>query len=132
MRQQGKLYNQGGEVIAEGPCELNEDGSHASMWPTLEKGLFERERGVMTLELEGGAALRISERRLRLRINPPHGPRSAIYRMQVEAEPTEEAAPPEEQPEGVPAYLRRPDLPARRGSPTAEQANPPGGLSTAP
>jgi hypothetical protein len=132
LRQQGKLYNQGGEVIAEGPCELNEDGSHASMWPTLEKGLFERERGVMTLELEGGAALRISERRLRLRINPPHGPRSAIYRMQVEAEPTEEAAPPEEQPEGVPAYLRRADAPAGRGAPPAEQASPPGGLSTAP
>ena len=132
MRQQGKLYNRGGEIIAEGPCELNDEGSHVSMWPTLEKGLFERERGVMTLELEGGAALRISERRLRLRINPPHGPRSAIYRMQVEAPPVDEAAAPDEQPDGVPAYLRRADLPGRQGSRSAEQASPPGGLSTAP
>ena len=132
MRQQGKLYNRGGEIIAEGPCELNDEGSHVSMWPTLEKGLFERERGVMTLELEGGAALRISERRLKLRINPPHGPRSAIYRMQVEAEPAEEAAPPDEQTEGVPAYLRRADQPARQPEGRAGQPNPPGGLSTAP
>lgn len=132
MRQQGKLYNEGGEVIAEGPCELNEERSHVSMWPTLEKGLFERERGVMTLELEGGAALRISERRLRLRLNPPHGPRSAIYRMQVEAEPNAEAAAPDEQAGGVPAYLRRTDAPARREAPPAGQPNPPGGLSTAP
>jgi hypothetical protein len=132
LRQQGKLYNSEGEIIAEGPCEVNEDGSHASMWPTQEKGLFERERGVMTLELEGSAALHISERRLRLRINPPHGPRSVIYRMQVEATPVEETTAGEEKTEGVPAYLRRADLPARQGNPTAEQANPPGGLSTAP
>jgi hypothetical protein len=131
LRQQGTLYNRGGEVIAEGPCELDDEGSHVSMWPTLEKGLFERERGAMTLELEGGAALRISERRLRLRINPPHGPRTAIYRMQVEAPPVEEAAP-GEQPKGVPAYLRRADLPARPPDRRAGQAGPPGGLSTAP
>lgn len=132
MRQQGKLYNEGGEVIAEGPCELSDEGSRVSMWPTLEKGLFERERGAMTLELECGAALRISERRLRLRINLPHGPRSAIYRMQVEAEPVDEAAAPRKQVEGVPAYLRRTDAPAERGAPPAGQAGPPGGLSTAP
>ena len=119
MRQQGKLYNREGEVIAEGLCELSEEGSQVSMWPTLEKGLLERESGVMTLELDGGAALRISERRLRLRINPTHGPRTFIYRMRVEQRPVDEAAPPaSEEPEGVPAHLRR--------------AEPPGGLSTAP
>jgi hypothetical protein len=132
LRQQGKLYNSEGEVVAEGPCELNEDGSHASMWPTVEKGLFGRERGLMTLELEGGAALHISERRLRLRINLPHGPRSVIYRMQVEAPPVEEAVAPDEQTEGVPAYLRRADGPAGPEAPPARQAGPPGGLSTAP
>ncbi len=67
MRQRGKLYNGDGEMIAEGFCELGEEGSQVTMWPALEKGLFERERGVLILELEGSAApLRISERRLQL------------------------------------------------------------------
>jgi len=119
LRQQCKLYNREGEIIAEGLCELSEEGSHVRMWPTLEKGLFERENGLMTLEMEGGSALRISERRLRLRINPTHGPRTFIYRMQVEHLPVEEISPlPDEEPGGVPAHLRR--------------AEPPGGLSTAP
>jgi hypothetical protein len=128
LREQGKLYNRDGEIIAEGLCELSEEGSQVSMWPTLEKGLLERESGVMTLELEGGATLRISERRLRLRINPTHGPRTFIYRMQVEQTPAEE-------PEGVPAHLRRTDpptsLPDRQAS-GGGQAGTPGGLSTAP
>jgi hypothetical protein len=133
LRQQGKLYNREGEVIAEGLCELSEEGSQVSMWPTLEKGLFERESGVMTLELEGGGALRISERRLRLRINPTHGPRTFIYRMQVEHQPIEEATrPPDEEPEGVPAHLRRADPPACLPDRPAGQAGPPRGLSTAP
>jgi hypothetical protein len=137
LRQQGKLYNREGEVIAEGLCELSEEGSQVSMWPTLEKGLFERESGVMTLELEGGAALRISERRLRLRINPTHGPRTFIYRMQVEHQPIEEATrPPDEEPDGVPTHLRRTDLPAglpdRPAAAGGGQAGPPGGLSPAP
>jgi hypothetical protein len=150
LRQQCKLYNREGEVIAEGLCELSEEGSQVSMWPTLEKGLFERESGLMTLELEGGAALRISERRLRLRINPTHGPRTFIYRMRVEQPPADEAASPaSEGPEGVPAHLRRaeppaslparpegkPDTPASTGGGPASgggQAGPPGGLSTAP
>ena len=119
MREQGKLYNREGEIIAEGLCELSEEGSQVSMWPTLEKSLFERESGVMTLELEGGAALRISERRLRLRINPTHGPRTFIYRMRVEQLPADEAAPPAgQEAEAVPAHLLR--------------GEPPGGLSTAP
>jgi hypothetical protein len=143
LRQQGKLYNGDGEIIAEGLCELSEEGLQVSMWPTLEKGLFERERGVMTLELEGGSALRISERRLRLRINPTHGPRTFIYRMRVEQLPADETAPPaSEEAETVPAHLRRgdppaslPDLGASAGggsAPGGGQAGTPGGLSTAP
>jgi hypothetical protein len=119
LRQQGKLYNRGGEMIAEGPCEFNEEGSHVSMWPTLEKGLFERESGVMTLELEGGTTLLVSERRLKLRISPPTGPRTSIYRMHVERLPADLAQPPvTDKPEGVPAPIRGSDVP--------------GGLSTAP
>lgn len=126
MRQQGKLYNRDGETIAEGLCELNDEGSHVSMWPTLEKGLFERERGPMTLELEGGTTLLISERRLRLRISPPNGQHTSIYRMQVERLPADLARTPvSEEAEGMPAPVRGSDLPAG-------QAGAPGGLSTAP
>jgi hypothetical protein len=133
LRQRGKLYNGDGEMIAEGFCELAEEGSQVTMWPALEKGLFERERGVLMLELEGAAAtLRISERRLRLRINPTHGPRTFIYRMRIEQLPAGEAAPAAEEAEAVPEHLLRAGPPAGQPDTGAGQAASPGGLSTAP
>jgi len=133
LRQPGKLYNGDGEIIAEGPCELDQEGSRASMWPTLEKGLFERERGLMTLELEGGREFCISERRLRLRLRQAQGPRAVIYRMQVVSSPVDQAGPPPgEASGGVPDHLRRVDLPAGLEAGRASQAEPSGGLSTAP
>lgn len=119
MRRQGTLYNGEGEVIAEGLCEVDEEHWQVSMWPTMERGFFERERGLMTLTLEGGTALRISERRLKLRISPHQGPRTFIYRMHVERLPAALVEQPRSrEPDGVPASVRR--------------ADPPGGLSTAP
>ena len=134
MRQRGKLYNGDGEMIAEGFCELGEDGSQVTMWPALEKGLFERESGVLILELEGSAApLRISERRLRLRINPTHGPRTFIYRMRIEQPPADDSAPPAaRESEAVPEHLLRAGPPAGQPDIEAGQAGPLGGLSTAP
>jgi len=134
LRQRGKLYNGDGEMIAEGFCELGEDGSQVTMWPALEKGLFERERGVLILELEGAAAsLRISERRLRLRINPTHGPRTFIYRMRIEQLPVGDATPPAaKEAETVPEHLRSAEQPACLPDGQAGQAASPGGLSTAP
>ena len=134
MRQRGKLYNGDGEMIAEGFCELGEEGSQVTMWPALEKGLFERERGVLILELEGSAAsLRISERRLRLRINPTHGPRTFIYRMRIEQPPADDVTPPASgEAEAVPAHLLRAGPPAGQPDTGAGQAASPGGLSTAP
>jgi hypothetical protein len=140
LRQQGKLYNGDGEIIAEGPCELDEEGSRVSMWPIQEKALFERERGLLTLVLDGGKALCISERRLRLRINRTHGPSAAIYRMQVEPQSAGQAGPPApqadlpstEEPDGVPDHLRRVDPSAGLTNSGAPQAEPSGGLSTAP
>jgi hypothetical protein len=136
LRQRGKLYNGDGEMIAEGFCELDEEGSQVTMWPALEKGLFERERGVLMLELEGAAAtLRISERRLRLRINPTHGPRTFIYRMRIEQLPAGEAGPAAEEGEAVPEHLRRAEQPTGlpdTGAGSAPGGGPLGGLSTAP
>jgi len=90
----------------------------------------------LMLELEGAAAtLRISERRLRLRINPTHGPRTFIYRMRIEQLPAGEAAPAAEGSEAVPAHLLRAGPPADQPDTEAGSApggGPVGGLSTAP
>lgn len=100
MRQQGKLFNNDDEVIAEGACELRPSAPgeyEVTMWTPFERVLMERQRGPMTLILEGGAALAIAEeRRLKFRINGSNGAPSFIYRLraveqqeQVESLPAE-------------------------------------------
>lgn len=92
----GKLYNDDGELIAEGLCELSpsDEGSlYVTMWPTAEPALFDRQRGLLTLHLEDGAAFWISDRRLRLNLSPPGGVNTSVYRMRVlEAPAPQEAA----------------------------------------
>ena len=91
----GKLFNGEGELIAEGLCEFNtsaEGGMDVTMYPTAERALFDRQRGLLTLFLEDGAALWISDRRLKLNVSPPGGVRTSVYRMRVlEREQGEEA-----------------------------------------
>src|SRR3989304_658305 len=82
----GKLFNGEGELIAEGLCEFNnspEGGMDGTMSPPAERALFDRQRGLLTLFLEDGAALWISDRRLKLNVSPPGGVRTSVYRMRV-------------------------------------------------
>ena len=82
----GKLFNGEGELIAEGFCELNrstEGAVDVTMYPTSERALFDRQRGLLTLYLEDGAALWISDRRLKLNVSPPGGVRTSVYRMRA-------------------------------------------------
>jgi len=87
VRQQGKLFNNDDEVIAEGACELRRSAPgeyEVTMWTPFERALMERQRGPMTLILEDGAALEIAEeRRIKFRINGSGGTASFIYKLRA-------------------------------------------------
>ncbi len=121
MRQQGKLLNREGEIVAEGACELSEPapgGFGVTMWIPSERALLERQQGSMTLMLEDGAALEIAEeRRLKFRINALDGASSFVYKLLVvEREPLAPGAHPP---------MVQESLPDRQaGLPTEEQSSP--------
>ena len=81
-----RLVNAGGELIAEGSCWLNEAVGQATLEPDREPGLLEKERGELTLELETGRSLRVSDKPLIFRMPPrgtgaDHSSRRRMYRL---------------------------------------------------
>lgn len=104
MRLEGKLINSGGEFIACGPCEINPERAEVTMWPSWELHMLARERGMLSLELEDGRTLMISDRHLTFRMKTDTEPRMSVYRLRIlervpehmqsgyaEPEPAEEA-----------------------------------------
>ena len=83
MRMEGKLTNAGGEFIASGPCEVNRDRGEVTMWPSWELHMLERERGALTLELEDGTHLTISDKHLTFKLRGPAEQRISVYRLRV-------------------------------------------------
>ncbi len=83
MRMEGKLTNAGGEFIASGPCEVNRDRGEVTMWPSWELHMLERERGALTLELEDGTQLAISDKHLTFKLRGPAEQRISVYRLRV-------------------------------------------------
>jgi hypothetical protein len=80
---EGKLTNAGGEFIASGPCEVNRDRGEVTMWPSWELHMLERERGELTLELEDGVRLTISDKHLTFKLRGPAAQRISVYRLRV-------------------------------------------------
>ena len=56
-----RLVNAEFELIAEGPCWLDESAGQATLEPEREPGVIQKERGPLALELETGRLLRVSE-----------------------------------------------------------------------
>jgi len=83
VRMEGKLTNAGGEFIASGPCEVNLDRGEVTMWPSWEMHMLERERGELTLELEDGARLTISDKHLTFKLRGPAEQRISVYRLRI-------------------------------------------------
>ena len=87
-----RLVNAGGELIAEGSCWLNEAVGQATLEPDREPGLLEKERGELTLELETGRSLRVSDKPLIFRMRPrgtgaDHSSRRRMYRLWLIRQP---------------------------------------------
>lgn len=83
MKQQGKLRNAEGELIAEGPCELNLERHEVTMWPEREITALTRHRGALALELEDGATLELSDKHMIFKLGRPGDGRTSIYRLRL-------------------------------------------------
>ncbi len=65
-----RLLNAGGELIAEGSCWLNEAAGEATLEPERVVGVLQKERGLLSLELESGRSLGVSDRPIIFRLRP--------------------------------------------------------------
>lgn len=83
MRVEGKLTNSDGEFIASGPCEVDLERGAVTMWPSWELHMLERQRGALSLALENGMRLDISDRHLTLKLRGASEQRISVYRLRV-------------------------------------------------
>jgi hypothetical protein len=83
VRLEGKLINSAGEFIASGPCEINRERAEVTMWPSFEMHMLARERGALTLDLEDGRTLHISDRHLTFKLKTEAEQRMSVYRLRI-------------------------------------------------
>ena len=75
--------NSEGEFLAGGPCEVDAGRGEVTMWPALELHMLARQRGGLSLALDDGRTLQISERHLTFRVRQDDGSRTSIYKLRV-------------------------------------------------
>jgi len=83
-----RLYNDGGELIAEGPCWLDEPAGRATLEPEHEPGVIQKERGEFTLELDSGRSVAVSDKPMIFRLGSGAdgvavGGRRSMYRLRL-------------------------------------------------
>ena len=83
-----RLFNKGGELIAEGPCWVDEAKGLATLEPQHEPGFIRKERGELSLKLDSGRSLAVSDSPMifKLGVTPngdmTNGQRS-LYRLRL-------------------------------------------------
>ncbi len=83
-----RLLNAEGELIAEGPCHVDEAAGQATLEPERTAGVLQKERGELALELESGRSFRVSDRPMIIRFRLPGGGpgengRRRVYRLRL-------------------------------------------------
>ena len=76
-----QLWNAEGELIAEGPCWLDEPAGVATLEPEREPGVLQKERGALTLGVENGRSYAVSDRPMIMRLGPPR--RRKMFRLRL-------------------------------------------------
>lgn len=124
--QHARLINAGGELIAEGPCWLDETSGQATLEPTRTPGMIQKERGELTLELESGRSLSVSDKAMVFRLGPPGGgpgesARRSLYRLRLvkDAQEATAAGAAGDGTPAVPTPSGRPPASGRRETPAA-------------
>lgn len=83
-----RLMNGDGELIAEGPCYVDEEAGQATLEPQRVPGVLQKERGPLALELDTGRSFKVSDRPMIIRYRAPGGEpgengRRRIFRLRV-------------------------------------------------
>ena len=79
-----RLFNSGGELIAEGPCWLDEPAGRATLEPEREPGMIQKERGELSLELDSGRTVAVSDSPMVFRLGAGEaGGRRSLYRLSL-------------------------------------------------
>jgi hypothetical protein len=83
VRVEGKLRNNEGEFVASGLCEVDRERNEVTMWPSFEMHMLQRQRGPLSLELDNGTTLQISDRHLTFKLRGPSEQRVSVYRLRI-------------------------------------------------
>jgi hypothetical protein len=83
----GKLYNQHGEILAEGSCQVDEERGSVTMRPLIDTPLLVRQEGSLRLSLDEGDELPVSNNVIRFRLNVPGVPSGPAYRLFIQRAP---------------------------------------------
>ena len=81
-----RLFNSGGELIAKGPCWLDEPTGRATLEPEHEPGVIQKERGELSLELDSGRTVAVSDSPMVFRLAAGadgDGGRRSLYRLSL-------------------------------------------------
>jgi hypothetical protein len=103
-----RLYNAEGELIAEGACHLDERSAIATLEPERTPGVLQKQRGDLTLELDSGRTVRVSDRSMIMRFRSGAGGegRRKVYRLRLLDSYAQEARAAGGAGEGAPAFLQ--------------------------
>jgi hypothetical protein len=77
----GKLYNDGGELVAEGNCQVDVERGTVTLRPIIDTPLLSRQEGLLRLVLEDGTEFSLSHNAIRFRLNVPGVPPGPAYRL---------------------------------------------------
>jgi hypothetical protein len=92
----GRLVNGEGELIAEGPCYVDEAAGQATLEPERAPGVVQKERGTLALQLDSGRSFKVAGQPLIIDYRAPGGAnedaRRRIFRLRVSPYGPPEAA----------------------------------------
>ena len=79
----GRLVNGEGELIAEGPCYVDEATGQATLEPERAPGVLQKERGPLALQLDSGRSFKVSSRPMVIDYRAPGGDANENARRRV-------------------------------------------------
>lgn len=79
----GKLFTEHGEIVAEGPCQVDMDRGSVTLRPLVDTPSLSRAKGTMRLVLDDGTELAIRDGIIRFRLNAPGVAPGPAYRLFV-------------------------------------------------
>jgi hypothetical protein len=77
----GTLFNEQGEILAEGSCQVDDEKGSVTMRPIIDTPLLSRQHGALRLALDEGDEIYLSGSVIRYRLNVPGVPSGPAYRL---------------------------------------------------